>query len=159
MTCSWDRLSAWRLLLFSRVDHSQRPCGRFFLQLDCQNLAFASQVATSVAHTALYQLQLYWIDTQLRGPPSFSQGPQWRSQVRRGRTSATQARQKITGFGKFGIGYLIHPGSGKREHLRLSAQLYPLAVCLVMLTTIQNLWPSVKPSWGHTDVLFGRRKL
>ena len=27
------------------------------------------------------------------------------------------------GFGKFGIGYLVHPGSGKREHLRLSAQL------------------------------------
>ena len=54
-----------------------------FLQLDCQNLALASQVATSIAHTALYQLQLYWIDTQLRGLPSLSQGPQWRSQVRR----------------------------------------------------------------------------
>ena len=40
--------------------------------------------------------------------------------MRRGRTLATQARQKITGFGK---GYLILPGSGKREHLRLSAQL------------------------------------
>ena len=34
-----------------------------FLQLDCQNLALASQVATSIAHTAMYQLQLYWIDT------------------------------------------------------------------------------------------------
>ena len=94
-----------------------------FLELDCRNLALASQAATSIAHTALYQLQLYWIDTQLRGLPSFSQGPQWRSQVRRGRTLATQARQRITGFGRFGIGYLIPPGSGKREHLRLSAQL------------------------------------
>ena len=52
-----------------------------FLQLDCQNPALASQVAKSVLHTALYQLQLYWIDTQLRGLPGFSQGPQWRSQV------------------------------------------------------------------------------
>ena len=74
-------------------------------------------------HTALYQLQLYWVDTQLRGLPGFSQGPQWRSQMRRGRTLATQSRQRITGFGKFGIGYLIPPGCGKMEHLRLSALL------------------------------------
>ena len=80
-------------------------------------------MAKSILHTALYQLQLYWIDTQLRGLPSFSQGPQWRSQVQRGRSLATQVRQKITGFRKFGIGCLIPPGSGKREHLRLSAQL------------------------------------
>ena len=43
--------------------------------------------------------------------------------MQRGRTLATQARQKITGFGKFGIAYLIPLGSGKREQLRLSAQL------------------------------------
>ena len=94
-----------------------------FLQLDCQNVAKASQVQKSILHTALYQLQLYWIDTQLRGLPGFSQGPQWRSQVLRGRALATQTRQKVTGFGKFGMGYLIPPGCGKREHLRLSAQL------------------------------------
>ena len=80
-----------------------------FIQLDCQNLSLASRVK-SILHTALYQLQLYWIDTQLRGLPSFSQGPQWRSQVQKGRTLATQTRQSITGFGKFGIGYLIPPG-------------------------------------------------
>ena len=73
-----------------------------FLQLDCQNLFLALQVAKSIKHTALYQLQLYWIDTQLRGLPSFSKGPQRRRQVQR-RTLATQTRQKITGFGKFGI--------------------------------------------------------
>ena len=94
-----------------------------FLQLDCQNPALASQVAKSILYTALYRLQLYWIDTQLRGLPGFSQGPQWRRQVRRGRALATQARQKNTGFGKFGMGYFIHPGSGEREDLRLSAQL------------------------------------
>ena len=102
----------------SRVDHSQRPYGSFFLQLDCQNLALASQVATFFLHTALYQRQLYRIDTQWRGPPSFSQGPQWRSQVQRGRTLATQVRHKITGYG-----YLIPSGSGRKEHLWLSAQL------------------------------------
>ena len=80
-------------------------------------------MAKSILYTALYRLQLYWIDTQLREVPGFSQGPQWRRQVQRGRALATQARQKITGFGKFGMGYLIPPGSGKREHLRLSAQL------------------------------------
>ena len=80
-------------------------------------------MAKSSLHTALYQLQLYSIDTQLRGLPSFSQGPQWRSQVQRGRTLATQTRQKNTGFGKFGIGYLIPPGCGKMKHLRLSAPL------------------------------------
>ena len=69
-----------------------------FLQLDCQNLALASQVAKSILHTAFYQLQPCWINTQLRGLESFSQGPQWRSQVQRGRTLATQVRQKITGF-------------------------------------------------------------
>ena len=70
-----------------------------------QNPALASQMAKSILHTALYRLQLYWIDTQLRGLPGFSQGPQWRSQVQRGRALATQARQKITGFGKSGMGY------------------------------------------------------
>ena len=82
-----------------------------FLQLDCHNLSLASKVAKSILHTALYQLQ------------GFSQGPQWRSQVRRGRTLATQTPQRITDFGKFGIGYLIPPGCGKMEHLRLSALL------------------------------------
>ena len=96
-----------------------------FLQLDCQNFPLASKVAKTILHTALYQLQLYWVDTQLRGLPGFSQGPQWRSQMRRGRTLATQSRQRITGFGKFGIGYLIPPGCGKMEHLRLSA---PVAI-------------------------------
>ena len=43
--------------------------------------------------------------------------------MRRGRTLATQSRQRITGFGKFEIGYLIPPGCGKMEHLRLSALL------------------------------------
>ena len=94
-----------------------------FLQLDCQNLPLASKVAKTILHPALYQLQLYWVDTQLRGLPGFSQGPQWRSQMRRGRTLATQSRQRITGFGKFGIGYLIPPGCGNMEHLRLSALL------------------------------------
>ena len=94
-----------------------------FLQLDCQNFSLASKVAKTILHTALYQLQLYWVDTQQRGLPGFSQGPQWRSQMRRGRTLATQSRQRITGFGKFGIGYLIPPGCGKMEHLRLSALL------------------------------------
>ena len=94
-----------------------------FFQLDCQNPALASQVAKSILNTAMYRLQLYWIDTQLRGLPGFSQGPQWRSQAQRGRALATQARQKITGFGEFGMGYLVPPGCGKREHLRLSAQL------------------------------------
>ena len=62
-----------------------------FLQLDCQNFSLASKVAETILHTALYQLQLYWVDTQLRGLPGFSQGPQWRSQERRGRTLATQS--------------------------------------------------------------------
>ena len=43
--------------------------------------------------------------------------------MQRGRTLATQSRQRITGFGKFGMGYLIPPGCGKMEHLRLSALL------------------------------------
>ena len=43
--------------------------------------------------------------------------------MQRRRTLATQTRQKITGFGKFGIGYLIPPGCGKMRHLQLSAQL------------------------------------
>ena len=94
-----------------------------FLQLNCQNFPLASRVAKTILHTALYQLQLYWVDTQLKGLPGFSQGPQWRSQMRRGHTLATQSRQRITGFGKFGIGYLIPPGCGKMEHLRLSALL------------------------------------
>ena len=94
-----------------------------FLQLDCQNPALASQVAKSILYTALYQLQFYWIDPQLRSLRGFSQGPQWRSQVKRGRALATQSRQKITGFGKFGMGYLIPSGNGKKDHLRLSAQL------------------------------------
>ena len=94
-----------------------------FLQLDCQNFSLASKVAKTILHTALYQLQLYWVDTQLRGLPGFSQGPQWRSQMRRRRTLATQSRQRITGVGKFGMGYLIPPGCGKMEHLRLSALL------------------------------------
>ena len=132
-----------------------------FLQLDCQNLALASEVAKSILHTALYQLQLHWIDAQLRGLPSFSQGPQWRSQVQRGRTLATQVRQKITGFGKFDIGYLISLVVAKESIYGCLLSCNPLSVLLVMLTTIQNLWPSVKPSWGHTSVLFGahRRKL
>ena len=47
-------------------------------------------------------------------------GPQWRSQMRRGRTLATQFWKRITGFGKSGIGYHIPPGCGKEEQLRLS---------------------------------------
>ena len=31
----------------------------------------------------------------------------------------------------------------------------PLSILSVMWTTIPNLWPSVKQSWGHTVVLFG----
>ena len=54
-----------------------------FLQLDCQNFSLASKVVKTILPTALYQLQLYWADTQLRGLPGFSQGPQWRSQMRR----------------------------------------------------------------------------
>ena len=106
--------------LFSWIDHCTRPCCGYFLQLDCQNFPLASKVAKTILHTALYQLQLYWVDTQLRGLPGFSQGPQWRNQMRRGRTLAAQSRQRITGFRKFGIGYLIPPGCGKMEHLRLS---------------------------------------
>ena len=87
-----------------------------FPQLDCQKPAMASQVAKSIAHTALYQLQLYWIDTQLRGLPSFSQGPQWRSQVRQHKLDrklrVLASSELVTSF-----------TSGKIEHLRLSAQL------------------------------------
>ena len=36
-----------------------RALWKIFLQLDCQNLALALQVETSIAHTALYQLHLY----------------------------------------------------------------------------------------------------
>ena len=34
-----------------------------FLQLDCQNFSLASKVAKTILHTALCQLQLYWVDT------------------------------------------------------------------------------------------------
>ena len=95
----------------------------FFFSLIVKTLPWHRWLRHPLRTLPCTNVQLYWIDTQLRGLPSFSQGPQWRSQVRRGRTQPTQARQKITVFGRFGIGYLIPPGSGKREHLRLSAQL------------------------------------
>ena len=120
-TRAWDSFSTLMLHSFPGLITARDLVEDIFLQLDCQNFPLASKVAKTILHTALYQLQLYWVDTQLRGLLGFSQGPQWRSQMRRGRTLATQSRKRITGFGKFGIGYHIPPGCGKMEHLRLSS--------------------------------------
>ena len=81
--------------------------------------------------------------------------------MRRGRTLATQSRQRITGFGKFGIGFLIPPGCGKLEHLRLSALLQSPFNLVSDVDDDTEFVPSVKRSWDHTLVLFDafRKKL
>ena len=69
-----------------------------FSNLIVRIFPLASKVAKTNLHTALCQLQPYWVKHTTKGLPGFSQGPQWRSQMRRGRTLATQFRQRITGF-------------------------------------------------------------
>ena len=75
--------------------------------------------------------------------------------MRRGRTLAAQTRQRITGFGKFGIGYLIPPGCGKMEHLRLSALLQS-PFNLVSDVDDDTEFVAIARSWDHTLVLFRR---
>ena len=78
-----------------------------------------------------------------------------RSQMRRGRTLATnpgseslvsESLESVTSsllvVAKWNTSVCLHCCN-------------PLPILSVMWTTIPNLWPSVKQSWGHTLVLFG----
>jgi len=63
-------------------------------------------------------LQLYWVDTQLRGRVCSPQGPEWRAQTAGGGLPASLGSQRFPGNSKRGLDHLLRPGLGKDEHVR-----------------------------------------
>ena len=74
-------------------------------------------------NVALAKLQVYWVDTQMRGLPAAPQGPEWRQQSR---VAASKQAVGLQGAGpnaKHASPPLLPPGLGKSTHMQFATCL------------------------------------
>ena len=97
-----------------------------FTVLDVDRAAFdswAATFATEVISGDLAKLQVYWVDTCMRGHQGYEQGPEWAGQKRRAEAKAALSEQRGSSISKKGLHALVTPGMGPEGHMSCARQL------------------------------------
>ena len=80
-------------------------------------------LARALPVRALQDLQVYWVDSRLRGRNDSVQGIEWRQQREPGIFSAALGSQRAGPLGKHALPNLVQAGLGKSGHIQCSAQV------------------------------------
>jgi hypothetical protein len=85
----------------------------------CSSIPWASALSPLIAMgEGLASLQIYWVDSQLRGLPPLEQGPAWLAQRSVATLKAAFGEQRASGSSKRGLHTAIPAGTPMRAHLK-----------------------------------------
>ena len=86
---------------------------------------FGRAFEDALAPQVLLDLQVYWVDTQLRQRCPTPQDPEWAPQRARARLAAALGEQRHAGDPRKGLDHILPPGLGRDAHVRHAVQLDP----------------------------------